>query len=112
MFNFGNETGKRGVSASEYAMKFMGAFDGSNFDVMPELVENWLDDFPEDANAHYAQGIFIGILIMSGNVDKGDGIKAMDLIAEKAPKYESADIILEGFYEQLFANFYRDLKGE
>jgi nucleoid-associated protein YejK len=112
MLNFGEEKGKRGKSASEYAMEFMGAFDGNNFNVMHELVENWLDDFPEDANAHYAQRIFIGILIMSGNIDKGDAIKAMDLIAEKAPKYESADIILEGFYEQLFANFYRDIKGE
>ena len=96
-------------SPSKYAMKFMREFNVDDFDAMSEVVENWLSDFPEDANAHYAKGIFIGVLTKTRNMSREEGIKAMDLIAEKAQKFEPGDTILGGFFEQLFASSYSDI---
>ena len=52
--------GKSGKFSSWYSMDFMSEFKVDDFDAMSEVVENWLRDFPEDANAHYAQGVFRG----------------------------------------------------
>ena len=75
--------GKSENSSSRYAMDFMREFKADDFDAMSEVVENWLRDFPEDSNAHYAQGVFIGVLIKTRNIGRDDGIKEMDLIADK-----------------------------
>ena len=105
----GKENGKNRKSSSRYAMDFMKEFQVDDFDAMSEVVENWLRDFPEDSNAHYAQGVFIGVLIKTRNIGWDDGIKEMDLIADKVQKFEPEDTVLERFYEQLFAKYYSDI---
>ncbi|MBQ6345596.1 MAG: hypothetical protein IJH63_05230 [Methanobrevibacter sp.] len=101
--------GKSENSSSRYAMDFMREFKADDFDAMSEVVENWLKDFPEDANAYYARGVFIGVLIKTRNIGWDDGIKEMDLIADKVQKFEPEDTVLERFYEQLFAKYYSDI---
>lgn len=108
----GKEKGKGEKSSSRYAMDFMREFKVDDFDAMSEVVENWLRDFPEDANAHYAQGVFIGVLIKTRNIDRDEGKKEMDLIADKVQKFEAEDSVLERFYEQLFSKYYSDISGK
>ena len=111
---------KNKMGPIEYGTEFKGAFESQNIEKMIELSENWLKDCPNDANAHYAQGVLIGVLSIMGKVDKNEAIEALDLIAEKAPKlanetdgsdFDIKKIMLEGFYEGLFESCYNDVKS-